>query len=121
MTGPTAGESQKARRARVRARVFGEPPTDLIQYLAENDARCPACGYGLRGLPQPRCPECAMMLDLERVMREREIAGPHQVGFVEGELNPDPVDHPLVKVALFLLVGVCAVLLVFFLARAWTA
>lgn len=30
----------------------------LVSYLRLHDAPCPACGYNLRGLTQPVCPEC---------------------------------------------------------------
>jgi hypothetical protein len=30
----------------------------LIEFLAERDAPCPRCGYNLRNLTQPACPEC---------------------------------------------------------------
>ncbi len=30
----------------------------LLEYLRERDVPCPGCGYDLRDLAQPRCPEC---------------------------------------------------------------
>jgi hypothetical protein len=42
---------------------------DLIAYLSDNDGHCIRCGYNLRGLPEPRCPECRISfadLDTER-------------------------------------------------------
>jgi hypothetical protein len=30
----------------------------LLEYLRDHDAVCPLCKYNLRGLTQPRCPEC---------------------------------------------------------------
>lgn len=30
----------------------------LVEYLANNDAACPVCGYNVRGLTRPVCPEC---------------------------------------------------------------
>jgi hypothetical protein len=30
----------------------------LVEYLGDHDAECPLCGYNLRGLTEPRCPEC---------------------------------------------------------------
>ena len=33
-------------------------PTQVVQFLAQNDAACPTCGYSLRGCSQPCCPEC---------------------------------------------------------------
>jgi hypothetical protein len=34
----------------------------LIRYLAERDEPCPLCGYDLRALTSPRCPECGEAL-----------------------------------------------------------
>ena len=36
----------------------------LIDYLALRDVACPVCKYNLRGLTQPRCPECGRQLEL---------------------------------------------------------
>jgi len=36
----------------------------LLAYLADNDAPCPACGYNLRHLRNPTCPECGLSLTL---------------------------------------------------------
>jgi len=41
----------------------------LLRYLDANDAPCPACGYNLRALPQPRCPECGRDLHLKVALR----------------------------------------------------
>jgi len=42
------------------------PPADpVVAYLADHDATCPVCDYGLRGVPAPTCPECAAPLHLE--------------------------------------------------------
>ena len=30
----------------------------LLEFLRERDASCPLCGYNLRNLTLPRCPEC---------------------------------------------------------------
>ncbi|MHC5114830.1 MAG: hypothetical protein ACYTGP_10435 [Planctomycetota bacterium] len=30
----------------------------LVEFLRNRDAPCPQCGYNLRDLNQPRCPEC---------------------------------------------------------------
>jgi hypothetical protein len=43
----------------------------LTAFLARTDARCPSCGYGLRGCPSGRCPECGMMLQLAIAHRPR--------------------------------------------------
>ena len=43
----------------------GVPETRLLtEYLATRDAACPLCGYNLRGLTSPRCPECGRRLRL---------------------------------------------------------
>ncbi len=34
----------------------------LRDYLAERDVPCPVCSYNLRGISQPRCPECGHRL-----------------------------------------------------------
>lgn len=40
------------------------PPELLLRFLAEHEARCPACGYELHGLVEARCPECKQALEL---------------------------------------------------------
>ena len=44
------------------------PPADddtlLLEFLRARDAPCPLCGYNLRDLPAPRCPECREPLSL---------------------------------------------------------
>ncbi|MGH7133503.1 MAG: hypothetical protein ACREJO_16355 [Phycisphaerales bacterium] len=37
---------------------------DLVRWLAERSAECPVCGYNVRGLRTPQCPECAAPLEL---------------------------------------------------------
>lgn len=36
----------------------------LLSWLGANDAACPVCSYNLRGLKEPKCPECAAPLHL---------------------------------------------------------
>ena len=36
----------------------------LRAYLAVHDAPCPKCRHSLRGIPDPRCPECGLELDV---------------------------------------------------------
>jgi hypothetical protein len=36
----------------------------LLEYLRSRDVPCPRCGYDLRDLAQPRCPECREELSL---------------------------------------------------------
>jgi hypothetical protein len=36
----------------------------LLHYIAERDVPCPLCGYNLRALTVPRCPECGREITL---------------------------------------------------------
>ena len=36
----------------------------LFLYIRDNDAECPVCGYGLRALTTPVCPECGVEFEL---------------------------------------------------------
>lgn len=36
----------------------------LLEFLREHDAPCPVCGYNLRALTRPVCPECGQTLSL---------------------------------------------------------
>src|SRR5262245_37722664 len=36
----------------------------LVRWLVGRDAKCPVCGYNLRGLFEPRCPECGAGIEL---------------------------------------------------------
>jgi hypothetical protein len=36
----------------------------LLEFLREHDAACPVCGYNLRALTRPVCPECGQELVL---------------------------------------------------------
>lgn len=48
----------------------GPPPTSgkaevlLLEFLRDHDAACPLCGYNLRALTRPVCPECGQELVL---------------------------------------------------------
>jgi len=37
---------------------------ELLRWLANRDAACPLCGYNLRALTSPRCPECGQQVRL---------------------------------------------------------
>ena len=37
----------------------------VIVFLADRDAPCPGCGYNLRGLTAPVCPECTRPVSLQ--------------------------------------------------------
>jgi hypothetical protein len=41
----------------------------LIRLLLERDIPCPGCGYNLRGLESPTCPECGFGFDRESLLR----------------------------------------------------
>jgi hypothetical protein len=51
-----------------------EKPEDqvalLLRFLRERDAFCPLCGYNLRNLVRPECPECQKDLELAVGMRK---------------------------------------------------
>ena len=36
----------------------------LLAFVQERDVRCPLCGYNLRNLTRPVCPECRQSLEL---------------------------------------------------------
>lgn len=69
------------------ARPHGDPPTDhtdhagatddpdaiFAAFLRDRDTRCPRCGYALRGLTTPRCPECGDRLTLEVALVEPRL------------------------------------------------
>ncbi len=38
--------------------------TLLLEFVRDRDAPCPLCGYNLRNLPTPTCPECRETLSL---------------------------------------------------------
>jgi hypothetical protein len=44
---------------------------DLFRTLAQQDVPCPACGYNLRGLLRPRCPECGAEINPRLLTRSR--------------------------------------------------
>lgn len=48
----------------------------LPTFLAGRDVACPACGYNLRGLREPRCPECGEAIALRvGLVEPRQAAG----------------------------------------------
>jgi hypothetical protein len=52
------------------------PPADeamLIDWLRDRDAACPLCGYNLRALQVPRCPECGQALRLSVALAEQYL------------------------------------------------
>lgn len=49
------------------------PPTTLIQYLADNDIPCPRCRYNLKGTTTNQCPECGFKLKLQLVGDEPDF------------------------------------------------
>ncbi|MCE7973090.1 MAG: hypothetical protein DYG92_02010 [Leptolyngbya sp. PLA1] len=48
----------------------------LAAFLAEHDVACPNCGYNLRGLDKPRCPECGVTLTVTVTLRSHASTGP---------------------------------------------
>jgi len=42
----------------------------LFAFLRDRDVPCPLCGYNLRALPEPRCPECGQEIRLSIAMAE---------------------------------------------------
>lgn len=45
--------------------------TDLMRYIEQTNARCPRCGYALRGLAEDVCPECGVGFTLEELVKHR--------------------------------------------------
>jgi hypothetical protein len=74
----------------------------LLAYLRGRDAPCPVCGYNLRDLTRPVCPECAEPLALAVRAAERPI-WPFILAMTPGLFS-----------------GVCAVLLALLIAHAVT-
>ncbi len=48
-------------------------------YLAAVDAKCPKCRYSLKGLRDPRCPECGLELDVATINGRRWRLVPESV------------------------------------------
>ncbi len=46
----------------------------LLDFLREHDAACPVCGYNLRALTRPLCPECRQELVLSVGVRQLGLA-----------------------------------------------
>lgn len=47
----------------------------LVSFLASRDVPCPACGYNLRGVRDPACPECREPLELALLGADRALGG----------------------------------------------
>lgn len=41
-----------------------DPVAHLLEFLRDRDVPCPLCGYNLRNLTRPECPECRQDLSL---------------------------------------------------------
>lgn len=67
--------------------------TDWLPSLAsERDVFCPGCGYNIRGVREPRCPECGVGLTLSVAVRVRAVANaPVQLAAVPPTLDNRPV------------------------------
>ncbi|MDY7107684.1 MAG: hypothetical protein SYC29_03515 [Planctomycetota bacterium] len=77
-----------------------EPPDDdetrmLLAFVHDRDATCPACGYNLRNLTRPICPECRQELILSVGLRK-----PPEVAYLVLTLAPG------------IFSGICTVLIV---------
>jgi len=57
--------------ARAQLEACGGSPRmrELRSFLADRNAPCPACGYGLRGLVGNRCPECGTQVAVQDFSR----------------------------------------------------
>ena len=75
----------------------------LLEFVACCDEPCPVCGYSLRGLAEPRCPECGSSLEL-RVGSPQLRVGPWAVALVSFALGLgfDGVVSLLMTIALIL-------------------
>ena len=51
----------------------------LKAYLADRDVPCPGCGYNLRGVAEPVCPECGIPLDVQAI-KPRAFFAPDAFG-----------------------------------------
>ena len=45
--------------------AVGSDRDAILAFVRERDVLCPLCGYNLRNLPEPRCPECGRQLELK--------------------------------------------------------
>ncbi|MCH7700711.1 MAG: hypothetical protein IID37_03385 [Planctomycetes bacterium] len=68
-----------------RQSLFGDSKL-LRLFLLDRDATCPRCGYNLRDLTEPRCPECGEALTL-KVSAQRPIFGLFWVTILPGILS----------------------------------
>jgi hypothetical protein len=72
---PQAAAAFAARARDILTRAgLGEQAT-LLRFLATNDAPCRACGYNLRGVPTPACPECGQAIDVSFLYRPPPMGG----------------------------------------------
>lgn len=70
--------SEFARTARGHLADAGGPEhaRDLLRFLAAYDEDCPGCGFNLRALTQPRCPECGRQIAGEDLPKFRKLGPP---------------------------------------------
>lgn len=59
--------------------MVDHPGGAMQLFLAERDVPCPGCGYNLRGLESPACPECNEALELRITLAE-----PRQGAYIAG-------------------------------------
>ncbi|MCH6551072.1 MAG: hypothetical protein IH804_03540 [Planctomycetes bacterium] len=83
----------------------GRDPADevplLLTFLRERDAACPLCGYNLRNLVRPQCPECRQDLVLSVGIKDLRL------GWLVATIAPG------------IFSGIAAVLLVIPILLAW--
>jgi hypothetical protein len=53
-----------------------DPGAFTLAYLAAHEAECPACGYNVHCLTEPRCPECGRNLAVKVVTTAAGFSGP---------------------------------------------
>ena len=72
----------------------------LLRFVRERDVLCPRCGYNLRNLTQPVCPECREPLAL-KVGVQRLVLAPLLVALVPGGFCTVAVGIFIVMSAIF--------------------
>jgi hypothetical protein len=63
-----------------------DPDAFTLAYLGENEADCPACGYNVHALREPRCPECGKPLRITVFQAGTGISLPWVIATVAASL-----------------------------------